>query len=148
MHDADAIRNLLGTYGERIDRGDFDGVGELFAAGALADQHGHVLARGAEAVAAFYRAGTRLHDGSPRTTHQVTGTVIDLDDDGRGARARSAYVVLQQTADLPLQPIITGRYDDRFSCADGTWRFEERRFAVDLVGDLSHHLAFELRPAD
>lgn len=144
MDDADAIRNLLGTYGERIDRGDFDGVGELFAHGALADEGGRVLAAGADAVAAFYRAGTQLHDGSPRTTHQVSGTVLEIDADGQGATARSAYVVLQQTAVLPLQPIITGRYHDRFSRRDDGWHFAERRFSVTLVGDLRHHLAYEL----
>lgn len=158
MDDADAIRNLLGAYGERIDRGDFDGVGELFAHGALADEDGRVLARGAAAVADFYRAGTRLHDGSPRTTHQVTGTVIDLELPGdrdldiegadAHATARSAYVVLQQTSELPLQPIITGRYRDRLVRVGGSWWFAERRFAVDLVGDLRHHLAYELPASD
>src|SRR5690606_29171946 len=56
MEPARAIENLLGEYCERIDLGDFDGVGALFAEGALADEHGAELARGAEAVAAFYRA--------------------------------------------------------------------------------------------
>jgi hypothetical protein len=144
MHDADAIRNLLGAYGERIDAGDFDGVGALFAHGALADEGGRVLARGAEEVAAFYRRGTRLHGGSPRTTHLLSGTIVELDDDGEGAEARSAYVVLQQVGDRPLQPIITGRYRDRFGRRAGAWHFSERRFTVDLLGDLSEHLAFEL----
>ncbi|MGK2948322.1 MAG: nuclear transport factor 2 family protein [Acidimicrobiales bacterium] len=144
MDDAEAIRNLLGTYGERIDQGDFDAVGQLFTHGALADERGRVLAEGPEAVAAFYRAGTQLHDGSPRTTHQVSGTILEVDPDGRGATARSTYVVLQQTDELPLQPIITGRYHDRFSRRDGGWHFAERRFSVTLVGELRHHLAYEL----
>ena len=95
-------------------------------------------------MAAFYRRGTLLHDGSPRTTHQVTGTIIELDEAGTSAEARSTYVVHQQTDRLPLQPIITGRYHDRFVLADGRWRFAERRFTVTLVGDLSQHLAYEL----
>ncbi len=45
LSDTDRIRNLLGTYCERIDAGDFDGVGALFGAGALADEHGAELAR-------------------------------------------------------------------------------------------------------
>jgi hypothetical protein len=155
MHDdADAIRNLLGAYGERIDRADFEGVGELFTHGALADEDGRVLARGASEVAAFYRTGTRLHDGSPRTTHQITGTMIDVEPSVEGsdggdahAVARSTYVVLQQTSELPLQPIITGRYRDRLVRIEGAWWFAERRFVVDLTGDLRHHLAFDLPQA-
>ena len=142
---ADAIRNLLGAYCERIDAGDFAGVGWLFAHGALADGEGRELARGAEAVEAFYAAGTRLHDGSPRTKHLVTNVILDVDEGAGRAEARSSYLVLQQVDDGPLQPIITGRYRDTFEHADGAWRFTERRFFVDLVGDLSRHLAYDVR---
>jgi len=140
----DQIRNLLGLYCERIDLGDFAGVGELFADGALADETGRELARGADAVAAFYVAGTRLHDGSPRTKHLVTNVVLEVDDDHGTGTARSSYLVLQQVGVEPLQPIITGRYHDRFERHDGRWRFAERRFVVDLVGDLSRHLAYDI----
>jgi len=140
----DEVRNLLGEYCERIDAGDFVGVGALFEHGALADDSGRELARGAEAVAAFYAAGTLLHDGSPRTKHLVTNTVLDVDDTERRATARSSYLVLQQVGSGPLQPIITGRYHDSFERRDGAWRFVERRFFVDLVGDLGAHLAYEI----
>jgi hypothetical protein len=43
-----------------------------------------------------------------------------------------------------LQPIVDGRYHDTFERQQGTWRFSERRFLVDLVGDTSHHLLVEL----
>lgn len=141
---ADAIRNLLGEYCERIDAGDFAGVGDLFAHGALADEHGNELARGAGAVEGFYTAGTRLHDGSPRTKHLVGNVVLDVDETAGRAEAGSSYLVLQQVDDGPLQPIITGRYRDTFERVDGAWRFLERRFFVDLVGDLSRHLAYEI----
>lgn len=142
---AQAVRNLLGEYCERMDQGDFDGVGELFAAGALADEHGTELARGTEAVTAFFRAGTQLHDGLPRTKHLVLNTILDLDEAGGTASARSSYVVLQATAGTDLRPIITGRYRDAFGIdGDSRWHFVERRFVVDLVGDLSAHLRFDL----
>ncbi len=144
MDPARAIANLLGAYCERIDLGDFDGVGELFDEGALADVHGTVLARGAAAVAAFYRAGTRLHDGRPGTTHLVLNSMVVVDDAAGTATARSSYVVLQAVDGLSLQPIIAGRYHDRFVEGPGGWRFDERRFLVDLTGDLSRHLAYEL----
>jgi hypothetical protein len=139
LSDGDRIRTLLGQYCERIDEGDFEGVGELFARGRLADERGTELARGADAVAAFMAAAARLHDGSPRTKHLVTNTAIEEEDAGMLV-ARSSYLVLQAVDGLPLQPVIAGRYVDRFE-RDGTgWHFSERRFFVDLTGDLSHHL--------
>jgi 3-phenylpropionate/cinnamic acid dioxygenase small subunit len=145
MSETDGIRNLLGRYCELMDAGDYDGVGQLFADGALADEHGTQFARGATAVAESYARTNKRHGDSPRTKHLVTNTVIELDTDGQGATARSSYLVLQATDALPLQPIITGRYRDRFTCDDGgEWRFTERRFFVDLVGDLREHLTIEL----
>lgn len=123
-----------------MDAADWDGVGELFANGALCTEDGTELARGRGAVAAFYRNGTRLYDGSPRTKHLVLNTVVERLDDG-SALVRSSFLVLQALDDFPLQPIITGRYVDRMR-DDG---FLERRFVVDLVGDLSRHLTDELR---
>ena len=43
-----------------------------------------------------------------------------------------------------MQAIISGRYHDTLRRIDGRWRFVERCFLVDLVGDLSCHLRFEL----
>jgi len=140
----DEVRNLLGEYCERIDAGDFAGVGALFEHGALADGSGRELARGAAAVTAFYEAGTLLHDGSPRTKHLVTNTVLEMDEERGHASARSSYLVLQQIGTGPLQPIIAGRYHDSFARRGGRWWFVERRFFVDLIGDLGAHLAYEI----
>lgn len=145
LSDGDQVRNLLGRYCERLDAGDFDGVGELFATGRLTTEDSVVLATGATEVAAFYRRGTRLHEGSPRTKHLVVDTVLEPAPDGSRIVARSSYVVLQAVDGLlPLQPIIAGRYVDTFDRADDRWTWVERRFAVDLLGDLSHHLTYRL----
>lgn len=144
MSSGDEIRNLLAQYCERIDAGDFVGVGDLFAHGVLTEPGGAELARGADAVASFYTAGTLLHDGSPRTKHLVTNVVLEIDDHRGQATARASYLVLQQVGAGPLQPIITGHYHDTFERPDAAWRFAERRFFVDLVGDLSQHLAYAL----
>jgi ketosteroid isomerase-like protein len=140
LSDGDEIRNLLGTYCERIDLADYEAVGALFGEdGALVAEDGTELARGAAAIAAFYAATVKLHDGAQRTKHIVADTV--LDEDGGSITARSSYVVFQATEDLPLQPIIAGRYVDRFERGpDGRWRWLERRFLVDLVGHLGQHL--------
>lgn len=149
--DGDLIRNLLGRYCDLMDAGDWPGIGVLFTRARLADEHGTELAAGADAITAFYAAGTHLYDGSPRTKHLVTNTVLDDPVADGTITARSSYLVLQAIDDLSLQPIITGRYVDRFARAvgdasadDDGWHFVERRFAVDLVGDLSHHLRYAL----
>ena len=147
----DGIARLLGTYAERMDAGDFEGVGALFAEGELADEDGTVLARGAEGVTRFYRSITRLHHGSPHTRHLVLDIrPDDGDGDGDGVvTVRSYYLVLQGLDGEEPRPIISGRYVDRVAPAvdgdpGGAWRFVQRRFRVDLVGDLSRHLTIEL----
>jgi hypothetical protein len=140
--DHEAIRNLLGTYCELMDAADWAGVGALFAAGELIAANGAAVAAGATDVQALYERGTRLYDGSPRTRHVTTNTVLDVTTDA--ATARSAYVVFQGVDGFALQPIITGRYRDRFTRAGSGWCFTQRQFFVDHVGDLTHHLTYEV----
>lgn len=140
LSDGDHVRNLLGAYCDRIDRADYVGVGALFGAdGALLTEDGVELARGAAAIAEFYGSLITLHEGEQRTKHIVANTVLQPAGDD-ALVARSSYVVFQATDDLPLQPIITGRYVDRFERTAGAWRWVERRFSTELVGHLSQHL--------
>ncbi|MFN2562393.1 MAG: nuclear transport factor 2 family protein [Jatrophihabitans sp.] len=138
----EAIRNLLGTYCELMDAGAWAEVGELFSEAELVGPDDAVVARGAQAVQALYERGTRLHDDSPRTRHLTANTVIEVS--GGHAAARSAYVVFQGAGGFPLQPVITGRYRDEFVRDTEGWRFARRQFFVDHLGDLSHHLTYEL----
>lgn len=137
----EAIRNLLGRYCELMDAGDFEGLAALFADATLADDEGNVFATGSAEVLAMWKRQTILYDGSPRTRHITANPVIEVDELAGTAASNATYVVFQGTADLPLQPIITGRYVDRFiRTDDGTWRWDERSYAIDHLGDLSHHL--------
>jgi 3-phenylpropionate/cinnamic acid dioxygenase small subunit len=139
------IEGLVFEYAERIDRGDFAGVGELFAEGAIAGPDGTALARGRDAVQQLYERTTRRYeDGTPRTKHVTTNLRIELDEERGEATARSYFTVLQALPGLPLQPIVAGRYEDRFARAARDWRFRERRMFVDLVGDVSRHLLIQL----
>jgi hypothetical protein len=142
------IENLLYAYAERIDAGDLEGVADLFAHGRILpspDGSRQVVFQGREGVLGMYRAATRLYaDGTPRTRHVTTNAVIEVDDESGTARARSYYTVLQQTDVLPLQPIICGHYEDTFQRIDGRWWFDARTMFIDLVGDLSHHLLYDL----
>lgn len=144
----EAVRNLLGRYCELIDAGDFDGLGELLAGAVLSDEAGNEIARGREGVVALYTSTTKRHaDGTPRTRHLTVNSIIEVDEPAGTATARSAYLVFQATESMPLQPIISGRYHDRFALdpATGTWSFTARTITVDLIGDLSDHLTFTLQ---
>jgi 3-phenylpropionate/cinnamic acid dioxygenase small subunit len=134
------IENLLAEYAELIDAGDFEGVGALLSDASFGgERHGGVT--GSDAIASLFRATVRIYDdGTPRTKHVTTNVHLDVDEVTGTARARSYVTVFQALPDLALQPIVAGRYRDRFERIGGTWRFVERRFTTDLVGDVGHHL--------
>lgn len=139
-----AIEALLHEYAERIDAGELDAVAELFAGATYRPVlDGEVATfRGAEEVRRVLSSSVQLHeDGTPSTKHVVTNVVIDVDEPAGTATARSYFTVLQARPDLPLQPVVAGRYEDRFDRSEGAWRFTDRVIRTDLVGDLSRHLA-------
>jgi 3-phenylpropionate/cinnamic acid dioxygenase small subunit len=142
----DEIAALVYAYAERIDGGDFDGVADLFADAEITAEGTDRRWRGRDEVRRLYESGTRRHaDGTPRTKHVTTNLVIDVDEVAGTAAARSYYTVLQAVpGELALQPIVAGRYRDRFERARGGWRFAGRHMVVDLVGELGSHLLFDL----
>lgn len=145
MGPRNAIENLIHSYAERIDRGDLEGVAELFAHGEITNEGIEQVNRGRDEVLQMYRSATRIYPetGTPRTRHVTTNVIVELSDDETSARTRAYFTVFQQTDSLPLQPIIAGRYHDRFECVDGRWRFAARHIICDLFGDLSQHLLFD-----
>jgi 3-phenylpropionate/cinnamic acid dioxygenase small subunit len=139
-----AIENLLYTYAESIDAGDYEAIGALFAHGAITMADGSPIAVGAQAVTDLYAATTRKYpDGTPRSHHVTTNPLVEISDDESTAVCRSRFTVFQQTDVLALQAIIAGGYTDTFERVDGTWRFVERRMRPTLYGDLSQHLLIE-----
>jgi 3-phenylpropionate/cinnamic acid dioxygenase small subunit len=142
MSDRDAITTLLYRYAELMDSGDFDGVTELFRHARIRVGPGDGDFIDADTMRTMWEQSViRYADGTPRTKHVTTNVIVEIDPAGRTAAARSYYTVFQQVDDQPLQPVIAGRYHDRFEQAGGVWRFSERDYTlVDLVGDLSRHL--------
>jgi SnoaL-like domain len=135
------LANLIARYAELIDTGDLAGVADLLADAAIGAGDSASLLTGRDAIHSLYAATTRIHpDGTPGTKHVTTNLILDIDDQAGTASARSYWTVLQAVPGLPLQPILAGRYHDRFDRPDGTWRFVERRYLVELVGDVSHHM--------
>jgi 3-phenylpropionate/cinnamic acid dioxygenase small subunit len=142
MADADhaAIAALVYGYAERLDAGDLAGVAALFDGAIYRSDRGGRY-EGAAAVAEVLRRVVKLHDdGTPRTKHVTTNLLVEVDEAAGSATARSYFTVLQQTATIPLQAIVAGRYHDRFVRDGGRWRFAERVIYMDLVGDLRDHL--------
>ena len=139
-----AIQNLVFRYARCLDRGDFAGVGQLFAHADLYSQGRLVARSNAELVAEVWRRSTvQYENGTPRTRHLVTNVIIEPEGEDR-ARAESYVMVIQQTRTLPLQPVVAGDYFDRFAKIDGEWRFTERRIGVEMFGNLAEHLAIPL----
>lgn len=136
----DQIRNLLGRYCELIDNADYNAVGALFDDEAvLTGDDGTIIACGPAAIAANYRNLIKLHDGAQRTKHLVSNTAL-AETANDEITARSSYVVFQATEALSLQPIIAGRYVDKFRRRSDGWHWIERSFTADLLGHLSEHI--------
>lgn len=142
--DHEAIAQLVYLYAERLDLGDLEGVADLFTHATVRSNHREDGLRGRDAVLGLYRDTVQMHDGIPSTKHVTTNVIVEVKASGTDARARSYFTVFQARPDLPLQPIIAGRYHDRFEKAASGWRFTERMILVDLVGDLRRHLKARL----
>ena len=137
------ITNLIHLYAELMDAGRLEECSDLFAdARVVFDSDADppvVVDR--DGLLEVWRSLVAIHDdGTPRTRHLVATPILEVDEEADSATCRSTYTVFQQVTDGPLQPIISGRYHDRFERVDGTWRFAERTYAVDLVGDVSDHM--------
>lgn len=148
--DREAITDLIYRYAELIDAGDFDGVGELLGHAAFGGPGTPTVSGAGNIAAVFAMTTRRFDDGTPKTRHLVLNPIVEIDGDH--ATARSTFCVVQATDRLPLQPIVVGRYFDRFARgADGDsvarqgggWHFTERIAAVEMTGDVSEHLLID-----
>ncbi|MEH6552143.1 MAG: nuclear transport factor 2 family protein [Pseudomonadales bacterium] len=137
------IENLLYIYADKLDRGDLEGVAELFRYGAIVAPAVNHRAEGREQVLARYQGSTRIYadTGTPKTQHVISNAVVTVND--ATATCDSRFTVFQATDDLPLQAIITGRYHDQFIYRDDSWWFLQRSMMPEMFGDLSHHLLFD-----
>ena len=134
-----AIERLIATYAELVDDGDFAAVGRLLADATFTGGAGVVT--GGDAIEKMLRDNVIVYDdGTPRTRHVTTNLAIEVNEEAGTAVSRAYFTALQALPDLALQPIVSGRYHDRFERREGEWRFVERRVRTDLVGDVSRHL--------
>lgn len=134
-----AIQKLVHSYPRLLDSGDLEGLGQLFAE---AEVHFEKLekpvVRDPAQITRMFADFVRLYDGVPRTRHLICNVIIEPVI-ATHARSTSTVLVVQDAPGVPLQPIITGDYEDRFVKVNGTWRFAERKITNDLFGNLSAH---------
>lgn len=138
-----AICQLIFSYARLVDDADFDGLNRLFADGEIAapQMEGTIAP---STLGDYYRTINKVQaDGSLGTSHLTTNVEVDIDEEAGTATARSYFCVVQATPELPLQPIIAGRYHDTFRRSVGEWRFTQRVIDARQFGDLSAHLTFD-----
>ncbi len=145
MDDSQEIANLVYSYAERLDSGDFAGVAELFSDATFRAVVGDELDvhRGSRDVQRVLdRLVATYEDGTPKTKHVTTNLIIEVVTSRAGAYAtcRSYFSVLQGMKGFPLQVVIAGRYHDAFEKVERGWRFTDRLVLSDIMGDLSRHL--------
>ena len=134
-----AIQRLVHLYPRHLDSGDLAGLGNLFADAAVHfEGRADPVTNDPAGVSRMFEDFVRLYDGVPRTRHLICNLIVEPED-AVSARSTSTVLVVQAAPDLPLQPIITGDYRDRFEKRAGVWRFTERFITNDLFGNLSAH---------
>ena len=145
MSDQTVISNLIYEYARLIDLGDFEGIGELFKRGKIVFKDSEQITEisGSKGIKELYEKTTRRYDdGTPRTHHATTNITLVID--GNSAFSSSYFTVFQQLDNFPLQPIITGSYEDIFLYEEDEWHFQTREIKVSLVGDISQHILIPL----
>jgi 3-phenylpropionate/cinnamic acid dioxygenase small subunit len=135
------IERLLHLYAKYVDEAQWDDLGRLFTHAEVQTSNGGDAVRGADAIAAQWSSFNKVHaDGTLRTRHLITNVMIEIDEGAGTANSECYFMSFQATERTPLQPIVGGRYRDRFSRIDGAWMFVERFIQVDQVGDVSDNL--------
>lgn len=138
--DIEAVRVLVVAYAERLDAGDLDGVAYLFVDAVVRSSANGTVRAGRDAVRRMYDPVIIYEDGTPRTQHLLGNLAVRVDREAATATSGCTFTVLQARPRQGLEPVLCGRYDDRFVRVDGRWRFTERIITPDLVGALSHHM--------
>lgn len=142
------VHNLIYSYAEFVDDGDFDALAALFTQGSISFSPGQLSLHGKREVADFYRRVVRIdpNTGTPRTTHRVTNVIVvpGLHE----WQARSRYDVMQHAEDGVPTLIATGRYFDRFRVEGETLHFHHRKVVSEFLGSADQHLMLDQQSVD
>jgi 3-phenylpropionate/cinnamic acid dioxygenase small subunit len=144
FRDRNEIESLIFRYVRYVDTCQWHDLGQLFAAATVTAKGTDLKLEGAEVIGNYWKSVNKQYDtGTLRTHHVVTNLEFE-DQSGGEVSVRSCFTVFQATPNLPLQPIVCGRYTDIFDRADGAWRFRSKDIDVTLVGNVREHLNIEL----
>jgi hypothetical protein len=83
-----AIENLIASYAELVDAGDFAGVAKLLADATFTGGAGSVSGR--DAIEKMLQESVIVYDdGTPRTKHVTTNVAIEVDEEAGRSVSRS-----------------------------------------------------------
>lgn len=145
------VEQLIYGYADALDAGQLDDVSRLFEHGCIRIDGQSAAICGADAVKKMFSFFTMFYDdkgklvdvrkeaGKPFTRHIVSNLYFATLTENH-ARTKSCFTVLQGLPGNPMQPVVSGRYEDTFACHDSKWHFVERFEYIDLIGDISCHL--------
>ncbi len=140
MNDAQRIQNLIYSYAEFVDDGDFEALAGLFARGSVSYSPGGLVLHGSKEVAEFYTRTVKIDPatGTPRTVHRVTNTILVPGE--QEWHARSRYDVMFQEEGEAPRLIATGRYFDTFNRDGDSWVYHHRKIVSEFLGEAKQHL--------
>jgi ketosteroid isomerase-like protein len=119
-----AIANLIASYAFLNDDADIAGLGDLFA-DAVCSLDG-TTARGRQEIETLARTIINVgQDGRSTTSHEITNIMLDIDEEAGTAVGQAYWTLYQAVSGSPRQPVMAGRYHDRFERRNGAWRFAE-----------------------
>jgi hypothetical protein len=146
VNDSEQIRALTYEYTFRLDRGEFSGVADLLARGALrmaAKGMDERPIRGQEEIERFYSDQVVTYDGNPRTRHLITNHVVDVAAGGESAAGRCYFTVLLAAPRQPIETVVCGRYADAFANDGSEWHFTEKVIEIDYLASIADHFLID-----
>ena len=132
LEDNEEIRLLLKSYGQFLDKRDFDSLSKLFSEKEGEWDGGMGKAKGWGAIRKLMEdaIGTNTEKGSPPNYHIFTNEMIDVKGDQATALSKWIFVVLGDGS--RPQVMLLGHYEDSLVRENGRWRFLRRKAYTDM----------------
>ena len=144
VEDYVAVLNLLHSYADALERGDFDRINALFSDADLyvSGRDEPVVQAGNGRLGDLIRQSMPVYppDNAPRVRLMITNHRVHFD--GSRVRVQSCFMMFQvlSGSQLAASPVAVGTYDDRFLRRGDTWQFTERHETIKATGDLRGEL--------
>lgn len=121
-----AIAETLHRYCHAMDRIDPELGSQVWHPGGQA-HYGPNIFDGA--ASDFLKQTFELHRRAQGTSHQLSNILIVVDGDAATSESYVHACIRMDGNDI----VVRGRYLDTWSCRDGEWRIDERRYENDLT---------------